>query len=269
MRFAVTHETIHRFSEPATRAIHTLRLTPRNTEGQLVQSWRIDVSHDCRLSPVEDAWGNPTHTFSIDGPIDELSIVASGRIVTTDTTGVLGPLRDRVPLAVYRRSTELTDGGPELCAFARDTVAAVAGDRLASLHALMAALHERVAVDPEAPERRPAAAFAQKAATVDDLAHLFLAAARAIEVPARFVSGLLWRSAGTAETGGHAWIEAHLGALGWVGFDAAENRCPTEPWIRLSVGLDALGAAAHRGVHTHHGSETIETRITVEEIGAV
>ena len=89
MRLAVTHETVYRFEHPAVRAIQTLRLTPRNTEAQLVQTWRIDVSQDCRLAPVEDAFGNLTHSFSIDGPIDELSIVASGVVVTEDTAGVL------------------------------------------------------------------------------------------------------------------------------------------------------------------------------------
>ena len=65
MRLAIVHETIYRFDEPCSRAIQTLRLTPRNTESQLVQRWRIDVSQDCRLSPVEDAFGIPTNSYDV------------------------------------------------------------------------------------------------------------------------------------------------------------------------------------------------------------
>lgn len=261
MRLAITHETIYRFESPAARAIQTLRLTPRNTEAQLVDRWRIDVSQDCHLAPVEDAFGNLTHTFSIDGPIEELSIVASGEVVTEDTSGVLHATRDRLPLMVFRRETARTLVDASVRAFAEDAFAAAGRAPLATLHTLMQRLHETVALDEEAAISTPAEALAAGRATRADITHLFVAAARSLDIPTRFAAG--WHESGEA----HDWIEAHLGApLGWVGFDAAANSCPTDAWVRRAVGLDAVDTAAVRGVRSLGAGESETTRITVRRI---
>ncbi len=261
MRLAITHETVYRFEHPASRAIQTLRLTPRNTEAQLVDRWRIDVSQDCHLSPVEDAFGNLTHTFSIDGPIDELVISASGEVVTEDTNGVLHATRDRLPLMAFRRETERTRIEPPVRAFAADAFDTAGREPLAALHTLMRRLAETVAVDDEAEIRPPDALLAEKVGRVEDVAHLFAALARALDIPTRIAGG--WLARGVA----HTWIEAHLGpSLGWVGFDAVENSCPTDAWIRRAIGLDALDIAAVRGVRNRLGGETEVTRITIREV---
>ena len=72
MRIRISHETIYRYDTPPTGVIQTLRLTPRNHDGQYVVRWRIDVSEDCQLDQHEDAFGNITHTFTADGPLDGL-----------------------------------------------------------------------------------------------------------------------------------------------------------------------------------------------------
>jgi transglutaminase-like putative cysteine protease len=242
MRLAIIHETIYRFEKPASRAIQTLRLTPRNTEAQLVHSWRIDVSRDCHLSPVEDAFGNLTHTFSIDGPIEELVITASGEVVTEDTNGVLHATRDRLPLMAFRRETERTRIEPAIHAFADDVFARAGRDPLTTLHKLMERLHEIIEVDGDADVAAPEAVLAAGRARPEDVAHLFTALARSLDIPARVAAGWLERGIH------HHWIEAHLGpSLGWVGFDAVENSCPTDAWVRRAIGLDALDAAAEIG----------------------
>lgn len=261
MRLAITHETVFRFDKPASRAIQTLRLTPRNTEAQLVDRWRIDVSQDCHLVPVEDAFGNLTHTFSIDGPIDELSIVASGEVVTEDTSGVLHATRDRLPLMAFRRDTERTRIEAAVRAFAEDAFAASSRDPLSTLHTLMHRLHETIAVDAEAAAAVPEAVLAAGKARVVDVAHLFAALGRALDIPTRLAAGWLERGIH------HHWIEAHLGpSLGWIGFDAVEDSCPTDAWVRCAVGLDVLDVAPVRGVRQHLGDETEVTRVTVRRV---
>ena len=58
MRIRIWHDTTYNYSWPVTGVIQTLRLTPRNTQGQYVMGWRIDVSADCPLSYHVDAFGN-------------------------------------------------------------------------------------------------------------------------------------------------------------------------------------------------------------------
>ncbi len=268
MRLAVLHETVYRFANPASHAIQTLRLTPRNTESQLIQNWRIDVSQDCRLSPVEDAFGNLTHTFSIDGPIEELSIVASGVVVTEDTAGVLHTTRDRLPRAVYGRVTDRTRAEIAVRDLAETARRESGGDLLSALHLLMGQLNERVELVEDAPTRLPDAVLAKGQASLADLVDLFAAATRALDIPTRVIGGLIFRDGGEEQSAGHQWIEAYVGpSLGWIGFDAAENCCPTDRWIRITAGLDTLDVAPIRGVRSHVGEETVSTRIVLRDIG--
>ena len=89
MRFNIRHETTYTYGAPASRVIDVLRLSPRGHNGQFVINWRVDVDQDCRLDQTTDPFGNIVHSFCVDGSIDNLSIVAQGRVETTDTSGVL------------------------------------------------------------------------------------------------------------------------------------------------------------------------------------
>lgn len=270
MRLRITHETVYTYDEPATYAIQTLRLMPRGNEQQFVTDWRIDVSQDCRLSPVEDHYGNLTHAFSIDGPIDELSIVASGEVVTEEATGIVSGMPERLPLDLFLRNTPLTRPDPAIRDFAHDVAAPLHDDRLAILHVLMQRLHDRVAYEKDAtePTTTAADAFAAGHGVCQDLAHIFIAAARSLEIPTRYVGGYLLRDDGdNAQEAGHAWAEAYVSpALGWVGFDPANNLCPTEAYVRVAGGLDYLDAAPIRGTRYGGRGETMKVRVSVERV---
>ena len=89
MRIRISHQTAYRYERPVTGVIQTLRLTPRNHDGQYVVDWRIDVSENCQLDQHEDAFGNITHVFNVDGPFAELRVLVEGEIETQDTNGVV------------------------------------------------------------------------------------------------------------------------------------------------------------------------------------
>ena len=62
----------------------------------------------------------------------------------------------------------------------------------------------------------------------------------------------------TAQDAGHAWAEAYVDKLGWVGFDPTNGISPTDAHVRVAVGLDYLGAAPVRGTRYGGGGETLE-----------
>ncbi|HTN11513.1 MAG TPA: hypothetical protein VL154_11145 [Acetobacteraceae bacterium] len=57
-------------------------------------------------------------------------------------------------------------------------------------------------------------------------------------------------------------MEGWVAELGWVGFDAANNPCPTDRYVRLAVGLDAVSAAI-RGVRRGSGAEEMALALTL------
>ena len=268
MRICVTHESLFHYAQPAKGVIQTLRLTPRNHDGQHVIDWRLDVSDDCRLAAQEDAFGNLTHTYTIDGPIDELRIIVEGEVETQDTGGLVSGAVEPFPASLFLRETPLTAPDAAILAFAADVGAG--REPLAAMHALLERIHATIIFDTDTthPATTAAEAFALSSGVCQDLTHIFIAAARSLGVPARYIGGYLRRADGVVhQTAGHAWAEAYIDGLGWVAFDAANGICATDAHVRVAVGLDYLGASPVRGTRYGGGAETIDVNVVVDQAG--
>ena len=116
MRIRISHATTYRYDAPPNGVTQTLRLTPRNFDGQYVVRWRIDLSDDCLLHQQEDAFGNITHTFTADGPFNELDVTIEGVVETQDTHGIVTGALERFPPSLFLRDTPLTASDAEIIA---------------------------------------------------------------------------------------------------------------------------------------------------------
>jgi transglutaminase-like putative cysteine protease len=268
MRLRISHLSTFRYETPASSAIQMLRLTPRNHDGQYVARWRIDVSTDCRLDQQEDAFGNISHAFSAEGPFSELTVLVEGEVETRDTQGIVRGSVERFPPTLFLRETPFTTASPAIAEFAKKARDTAKGDVLGLLHVMLDHLREKVALEFDAAPRATTAAeaFADGSGTCRDLAHIFVAAARSLDVPARYVSGYI-RQEGDAATPQaiSAWAEAYLPGLDWIAFDPANGTCATDAYVRLAVGLDRLGAAAIRGTRNGGTGEVLTVKLQVEQ----
>ena len=269
MRLRIAHSTTYRYEPPASGVIQVLRLSPSSHDGQYVVRWQIDTSSDTKLDSHIDAFGNLTHVLS-HGPIADLAIHVEGLIETSDTGGVLRGTDERFPPSLFLRSTALTEASPAMIRLAQELRGDFGDDVLGFLHALMTKINEIVTfdTDPTHSGTSAAEAFALKRGVCQDYAHIFIACARQGGVPARYVAGHFLRADGVVhQEAGHAWVEAHVPDLGWVGFDPANAICTTEAHARFAVGLDYLGAAPVRGTRYGGGAETLTVEVKVEPVG--
>jgi len=268
MRIRISHATTYAYETPPTGVTQTLRLTPRNHNSQYVLSWRIDLSQDCLLHQHEDAFGNITHSFTADGPFDRLLIAVDGEVDVQDSNGVVAGAVERFPPAMFLRETDLTQPDKAITEFAAAVRAGSDPDTLTLLHALMRAVHGEIKfdTDPTHTGTTAAEAFALRRGVCQDITHIFLAAARHIGIPARYIGGHVLRSDGVlAQEAGHAWAEAYVEGLGWVGFDPTNKICPTDSHVRVAMGLDYLGAAPVRGTRYGGGGETLSVAVQVAQ----
>ena len=130
------------------------------------------------------------------------------------------------------------------------------------------ALNREIAfdTDPTHSATTAAEAFSLQRGVCQDLTHIFVAAARSLDIPARYVGGHFHRADGvTAQEAGHAWAEAYVENLGWVGFDPTNGICTTEAHVRVAVGLDYLGAAPVRGTRFGGSGETLTVAVRVDQ----
>jgi transglutaminase-like putative cysteine protease len=270
MRLRISHATTYRYDTPPKVVTQLLRLTPRNHDGQYTCSWRVDLSQDCLLHQHEDAFGNITHSFTAEGPFAELSVAVEGEVETQDTHGLVSGAVERFPPSMYLRDTDLTQPDEAITEFANGIRADTDGDTLALLHNLLNALNREIVfdTDPTHVATTAAEAFALRRGVCQDLTHIFIAAARALGVPARYVGGHFYRVDGvTAQDAGHAWAEAHIENLGWVGFDATNGISTTDAHVRVAMGLDYLGAAPVRGTRFGGAGETLTVAVHVDQAG--
>ena len=260
MHLTIRNEIRFAFPAPARNLTVLLRLSPRSHEGQHVTGSRIDADIDCSLRVGQDAFGNVTHSFSAAGPLDGFTVTSVCQVETYDAAGVVRGAAERLPVDIFLRETELTALDAGLRQFAHRATASEA-EPLGKLHALMHAVHGEIAwaevpPEPGAPVVAPTAAqaFAAKTGDAASLAHIFSAVARHLGMPCRHVTGYLLREPGTGEekahSASHAWAEAYVQGIGWIGFDPVEELCPNGRHVRVATGLDALGAAFFRGTGT-------------------
>ena len=265
MRLNIRHSTHYVYDSPIRSAAQLLRMTPRDHEGQFVGRWRVETDVDARMRQGEDSLGNITHALYVDGPLSRIRITVEGEVETSDTGGIVRGAVERFEPEVYLRETALTLASPEMRDYLSD-LGVCQADPLDQLHHIMAGLNQDLEFMPLATtsETKAEEAFALKKGVCEDFAHIFIALSRRLKLPARYVSGHLFRRDGAIEQeAAHAWAEAHVPGLGWVGFDAANGVCPTESYVRVATGLDYLGAAPVRGSRIGGGHEVMDVTLSV------
>ncbi len=266
MRIKISHQTTYAYAPAARSVIQNLRLTPRSFESQYVLRWRVGVDVDCSLRQSEDSLGNIVHAFSYQGAIERFTISAVGEVATSDTVGVVRGAVEPLPTQMFLRTSPLAQANGVLREFALDAIAAAA-DPIERLHRLMDAIHGAMTFDPEAGEAKGAAAeaFALRRGASRVFAQVFIACARWLGVPARYVSGYLAPRQGPPLQGLFAWAEAEAPALGWIAFDPVHNQCADDAYVRVAVGFDAQGAAPFRVAQSGGGGETVDAAVRIEQ----
>lgn len=265
MKLLVRHQTVYRYEATAGRVAMRLKLMPVDSAAQTVLDWRVSVNDQPVTDFTRNAHGEMEAIWIRHDRQDEAVIVAEGLVETRDTHGVLGWPTTRVDPRYFLRSTPLTAASPaiEQMALAIDPDIGA----LARLHALSAAISDSVTyrAGVTGANTTAAEAFALGAGVCQDQAQIFIAGARVMGIPARYVSGYLLAQEGDVLHETHGWAEALAPGLGWVGFDPSNRVCVTDHYLRVASGLDADQAAPVRGSVTLAGNIWIDADVRIAQ----
>jgi transglutaminase-like putative cysteine protease len=280
MIYTVRHTTSLFYSNLVRLARFNLRLRPVDWPGQLISDYALDISpKPARLREETGPWlVNETHLTmreplarlditsrfraQVFEPAQDITRLSSPTIAQVRAAALAWPAIGPTAPAPYIFASPIAAIWPEeIGAWARgwlhDEAPVVEGAL-----ALMMAIHDQFEFDAAStrPDLPPIDAFRARRGVCQDFTHVMICAARAMGLPAAYVSGYLRTNPppGMPRLVGadmmHAWVAIWCGPdLGWLGFDPTNARPAATDHILIAMGRDYADVAPLDGVF-HGGS---------------
>lgn len=277
MTYTVRHVTRFTYEAPISESVMEVRMQPRSDATQRCLHFGLSTAPPTRILMYQDHDGNIVHHFDIPGRHARLAITAEALVDCTPATPLPATLGDEgwARLDAVAASGELWEllnpsqfahATPLVDAFANEIGLARRGDPIATMRWLMSEIHGRFEYRPQSTRVDSPVDDALRArrGVCQDFAHLFLTLARRLGVPCRYVSGYLFHDSGLTEEAAsatHAWTEAFLPGLGWIGFDPTNDVIAEDRHIRVAIGRDYADVPPTRGVFK--GVTTVRGELTV------
>jgi transglutaminase-like putative cysteine protease len=264
MKLEIVHSTHYRYTGPIAESVMEVRLRPMDGAGQRCLDFALEVSSGIKPRTYTDGYGNNVHYFNLAKPHTRLSIT-SRSTVETGLTRETEPGEELVQDFLRFRSPAKDVVGVRELAREHAIADSKSGEATEqALDDLTLAISRDFAYDRAVTNVYSSVdeVLELRAGVCQDFAHLFIAVARAMGVPARYVSGYIHLPGDKgATTASHAWGEAWVPGRGWIGYDATRPVRTSEHHVRLAVGRDYTDAAPTRGIYV--GSATGSMKISV------
>ena len=265
MKLSITHTTSYSYDEPVYYGLQQVRLTPVSNRQQNVLDWAIDLEGGHAELSFQDHFKNQTLLVQVEPGQTQVTFHARGVVETLDSSGILGEVYGVAPLWYFKRNTPLTMPGKSVRKLA--TPIQTGQDLLAKLHDLSKSILDLVpyGAAQTGSETTAEQALAAGGGVCQDHTQIFVSAARAANVPARYVSGYLMMDDRVEQDASHAWAEAHIDGLGWVGFDVSNGISPDERYVRLATGLDSRDSSPISGMRMGSANESMTVSLQVQQ----
>ena len=266
MILKISHSTKYYFEEPVHYALQQLRLLPKSGVGQNVVYWDVTVNGGVKELEFDDQFNNNVMLVNITPGEKEVSILCEGEVDTTNLHGVIGQNNGFAPLWFFLRPTPLTQPASQI----KKLIKQLGGNHeteVTMMHRLSRLIGEVVPYQTGETHSETSAeeALTSASGVCQDHAHIFVSAVRQMGFPARYVSGYLMMDDRIEQDATHAWAEAYLPDLGWVGFDVSNGISPDDRYIRVATGLDYKDAAPISGLRMGAGGEHMDVTLQVQQ----
>jgi transglutaminase-like putative cysteine protease len=281
MFYSIRHVTRFCYSGSVSESIMETRMHPRSENNQRCLTFQLSVSPRTRMFSYRDYLGNIIHHFDVPGHHRQLIIVAEAVVDVQPPPAMPWSLRSEAwnELDVLNhsadywhtlRSSHFARSGPELAELG-DTlnVRKRRDDPLTMLRELNTGLFHWFDYAPQTTtvDSPIEHALRERKGVCQDFAHVMIALVRELGIPCRYVSGYLYHANAldrSSDGATHAWVEALLPNLGWIGFDPTNNLIAGARHIRTAVGMDYADVPPTRGVFKGNVESQLSVAVRVE-----
>jgi transglutaminase-like putative cysteine protease len=285
MFYSIRHLTKFRYATSVSESVMETRMHPRNEVNQRCLTFHLAVSPRCRAFSYRDHLGNHVHHFDIPGQHSQLVIIAEALVdlqVPLQLPSSLTPAAwDELDALVLDGDywemllpSEFAKPTPPLVKLASQLDVRRRDDPLTVLRELNSVLYSsfEYALKSTRVDSPIDDAIRTRQGVCQDFAHIMISLVRTLKIPCRYVSGYLHRRVEdhdrSAEDATHAWVEALLPQLGWVGFDPTNNLIATDRHVRTAIGRDYADVPPTKGIFRGKTASelSVAVRVTASEV---
>jgi transglutaminase-like putative cysteine protease len=280
MFYFVRHLTKFRYVSPVSESVMEARMHPRGEGVQHCLTFHLSVSPRCRVFSYRDHLGNNIHHFDIPGQHSQLVIVAESLLEMQPAPS----LPETLPRDAWSELDAAVQGGdywdmllPSEFAKPTPALTELAGhldlsrrdDPLGLLRELNQRLYDWFEYVPRSTKVDSPIdeALRNRGGVCQDFAHIMIALVRSLQIPCRYVSGYLHRRTEDHDRSivdaTHAWVEAFLPPLGWVGFDPTNCLITSDRHIRTAIGRDYADVPPTKGIFRGQTASELSVAVRV------
>ena len=288
MFYAIRHFTRYRYSRSVWQSMMEVRMHPRSEGNQRCFVFQLSVNPRARIFGYTDSYGNLVHHFDLPSRHGQLTII-SDALVNIDAQPAIPEVQNYdgwqeleeliekkdywdmlMPSHFARSSPELEQLAVEIGATERKGRSPLAflRDIASGVNRSFSYVKKSTAVNSPIED-----ALRSRQGVCQDFAHIMIALVRNARIPCRYVSGYLYHSSETAHPASdgatHAWVEALLPGIGWVGFDPTIDRLASEKHIRTAIGRDYADVPPTMGMMKGKADTQLQVRVRVTPSQAV
>jgi transglutaminase-like putative cysteine protease len=279
--YSIRHLTRFRYSQPVSESIMETRMHPRSDSNQHCLTFSLSVSPRCRVFTYRDHFGNNVQHFDIPGEHNQLVIVAESVVEQqpmAEVPGFLAPdawqALDAIvsagdywemilPSQFVTETQALLNLASRLDVIRRDDPLMLVQELNQRLFEYFEYVPRSTRVDSPIDE-----AIVNRRGVCQDFAHTMIALLRLVRIPARYVSGYLYRGREdhdrSTPDASHAWVDVLMPQLGWVGFDPTNNLVAHHRHIRTAIGRDYADVPPTHGIFRGKASSELYVAVHVE-----
>jgi transglutaminase-like putative cysteine protease len=278
--YRIRHLTRFRYSAAVSEILMEVRMHPRTEAQQRCLDYQLTITPKASVHTYRDFLGNSIHHFDVPALNQSLQIMAESvvemkswpempRSLSPGAWGDLdrlirnGDYMEMLLPSTFVRPTSLLE--PLMAGFEavrRDDPLSLLLEINSRVYDAFEYVPRSTRVDSPIDE-----ALSQRAGVCQDFAHIMTAIVRQLGIPCRYVSGYLHHREEdhdrSADGATHAWVEALLPDLGWVGFDPTNNIVAGQRHIRTALGRDYADVPPTRGVYKGDARSELSVAVRV------
>jgi transglutaminase-like putative cysteine protease len=282
MYFSIRHLTKFLYSNLVSESMMETRMHPRSDQNQRCLTFHLSVSPRCRVFSYRDHLANHVHHFDIPGQHGQLVIVAESLVevqpasqipafLAPDAWAELDSMVEQGDYWEMLLPSEFAIPTPALDALAEEFNVQRRDDPLMVLHELNEQMYKAFDYKPKSTKVDSPIdlALSTKTGVCQDFAHIMITLVRSkLRIPCRYVSGYLYHGESdhdrSLNSATHAWIEALIPQLGWVGFDPTNWLVAGDRHIRTAIGRDYSDVPPTHGMFRGRARSelTVAVRVT-------